>query len=65
MNARVIVDKSFDDKCAEFEKVWEDGDFEKFFREEGKYLDKLSKITKEKGNDGEGFVITYTIMVKA
>lgn len=63
MKARVSITKSFD-KDAEFTKKWEAGDFEEFFKDEGAYLDRLSKLAADKGEAGDGFTVTYTVEVR-
>ena len=60
MKAKVVVTKTFDDEN-EFSKEWQDGDFEDFFKDEGEYLDRLAKITEDKGKAGDCFVVTYTV----
>ena len=62
MKATVTIRKSFDDE-AEFSKEWERGDFEEFFEEEGAYLDRISSVASQKGKQGEGFTVTYTVTV--
>lgn len=63
MKGKVTIDKSFDE-TREFMKSLEDGDFEEFFREEGEYLDRLTKIAEERGKNGEGFTVIYTVSVE-
>lgn len=63
MQAKVVIDKSFDD-TGEFTKTWENGDFEEFFKEEGEYLDRLSNTTVNHGSEGDGFTVTYTVTVE-
>lgn len=63
MKAKVEIAKSFDNGKA-FSKVWKHGDFEKFFREEGEYLDNLCKIADDKGKAGEKFTVTYSVTVE-
>lgn len=60
--ARVEIVKSFDDG-RKLIKEWGMGDLKKFFEEEGEYLDKLAKITEEHGEPGDGYAITYMVMV--
>lgn len=62
MKATVTIEKSFDEG-KNFTKQYEFGDFEEFFDDEGMYLDKLAKVTIEKGKNGDGFTITYTVTV--
>ena len=61
--AKVVIEKSFDDS-KEFTKEWQAGDFETFFKEEGEYLDRLSKTAVEKGAEGQGFTVVYTVTFK-
>lgn len=63
MKATVTIDKSFKDS-KEFSKTWENGDFEKFFKVEGEYLDRLAKMTEAHGKEGEGFTLVYTVTLK-
>lgn len=63
MKAQVTVVKSFDHDEV-FTKNYEDGDFEEFLKEEGKYVDRLSRATEAHGKSGEGFTITYTISLE-
>lgn len=60
MKAQVTINKSFD-SSKEFSKAWEDGDFEKFFKDEGEYLDRLGNTLLEQGAKGEGFTVIYTV----
>lgn len=60
MEAKVTIEKSFDEG-KEFSKEWKVGDFEKFFQEEGEYLDRLGNILKDKGEKNDEFKITYTV----
>ena len=60
MKANVLITKSFDG-AQEFSKVYEAGDFEEFFMEEGKYLDRLSDGVNTHGDEGEGFRVTYSV----
>ena len=62
MKAMVKVTKSFDDGKA-FSKEWKHGDFQKFFGEEGEYLDKLAGIVEERGKRLEGYTVTYAVTV--
>ena len=62
MKAKLEVNKSFDDSGI-FTKVWKQGDFEEFFRDEGEYLDKLSELAGKHGTSGELFTVTYTVTV--
>ena len=62
MNAKVRIEKSFDDD-KRFSKELKNGDLEQFFTEEGEYLDRLAKILEAKGEYGEGFTVTYTVQV--
>ena len=62
MNAKVVIEKSFD-AGKEFRKTWEFGDFEKFLKDEGEYLDRLRNILKDKGEEGDEFTVTYTIIL--
>lgn len=62
MKATVTIKKSFGEG-KKLAKKYELGDFEKFFRDEGTYLDKIAKVTMENGENGDFFTITYTIMV--
>ena len=63
MRATVLIEKSFDDG-KKFAKDYADGDFAEFFLEEGKYLDRLSDIMKERGVYGDEFTVTYTVTLK-
>lgn len=65
MKATVNIKKSFSDET-EFSKNYENGDFEEFFNEEGKYLDKLAMVALTKGKDAKGelFKITFTVTVE-
>ena len=60
MKAKVIIDKSFDDS-KEFTKVWNEDDFRQFLNDEGAYLDRLAKVLEERGNENDGFTVTYTV----
>lgn len=63
MRAEVIIEKTFDDG-GKFTKKWEDGDFCRFFEDEGDYLDSLCGILKDKGHKGDRFRVTYTVEVE-
>ena len=63
MVGTVVIDKSFDEN-SKFAKTVESGDFEEFFEEEGKYLDRLVKIADEHGKNGDKFTVTYTVTVE-
>lgn len=63
MEAKVMITKSFDEG-KDFSKEWKTGDFEKFFQEEGEYLDRLGGILNEKGEQGDEFTVTYTVTLK-
>lgn len=62
MEANIIVIKSFDSGTLYHKKV-EVGDFETFFKDEGKYIDRLLTTLKENGKDGDSFEITYNVTV--
>lgn len=62
INATVAIAKSFDDGT-EFEKAWENGDFQKFFSDEGEYLDGLSKVLDSEGNVGDEFEVIFMVSV--
>ena len=62
MKATVEIGKSFDDG-AKFSKEYDVGDFVEFFKEEGAYLDRLTDTVKNRGADGEGFKVTYTVTI--
>lgn len=62
MKASVRIDKSFDETRT-FRKEWQSGDFREFLETEGGYVDGLCKIAEDKGKEGQGFTITYTITV--
>lgn len=64
MKGKVKIEKSFDN-TRDFSKDLENGDFEEFFQEEGKYLDKLVSVAKEHGNSGDTFTVIYTVTVEA
>lgn len=64
MKAKVEITKSFDAITA-FGKEWENGDFSKFFAEEGQYLDKLVNVMREHAEKGETFTVNYTVTVTA
>ena len=63
MKARILIEKSFDEE-KEFSKELEEGDLKKFFDEEGRYLEDLSKILKRFGEDGDEYVVSYTVVIK-
>ena len=63
MNAKVVITKSFDES-KQFTKEWQAGDFEQFFKEEGEYLDRLSKAASGRPEGGKLFEITYTVTVE-
>ena len=63
MVGTVVIDKSFDESSG-FMKTLESGDFETFFEEEGKYLDRLVGIANEHGKSGDKFTVTYTVTVE-
>ena len=60
VKATVQVVKSFDDEKT-FNKDYEPGDFLEFFKDEGKYLDGLADIVKDKGKPGEMCVVAYVV----
>lgn len=62
MKAVVTIEKTFDDG-KKLTKEWESGDFHEFFVEEGDYLDRLSKIVEDKGDEGDSFTVTYSVTV--
>lgn len=62
MKAVVTIEKTFDDG-KKFTKEWTNGDFHEFFTEEGAYLDRLSKIVEDKGDEGDSFTVTYSVTV--
>ena len=61
---KIIIEKSFEEDAVELTKTLEKGDFEEVFQKEGKYLDDLVSIVENKASSGEGFVVTYSIIVK-
>lgn len=63
MKASVKIGKSFDDGRS-FKKDYEGGDFLEFFKDEGKYLDRLANILEDKGKSGDSFTVTYTVTLK-
>ena len=63
MVGTVVIDKSFDEST-EFNKTLESGDFEEFFEEEGKYLDRLVKTVDGHCKSGDKFTVTYTVTVE-
>ena len=63
MKAQVVIRKSFDES-KQFSKEWQAGDFEQFFKEEGEYLDRLSKAASDRPESGKLFEITYTVTVE-
>lgn len=64
MKAKITVDKSFDDLCV-FKKDIIPGDLKEFFNEEGKYLERLASATRQHGESGDEWSITYTVTVTA
>lgn len=64
MKGTVTIEKTFD-KTSGFCKELDEGDFKEFFTEEGEYLDNLVEILQEHGKSGEGFTVTYTVIVEA
>lgn len=63
MKATITIEKSFD-KTRGFSKDLEDGDLQEFFNDEGEYLDRLSKLADEHGEEGDEFTVTYIVKVK-
>lgn len=63
MKATITIEKSFD-KTRGFSKDLEDGDLQEFFNDEGEYLDRLSKLADEHGEEGDEFTVTYIVNVK-
>lgn len=63
LKAKVVIDKSFDES-KEFTKEWQDGDFKEFFKDEGEYLDRLSKLADGRKEVGKLFTVTYTVTVE-
>lgn len=61
---KVVIDKSFDENILELTKTLEDGDLEDVLQKEGKYLDELVGIVKEKASSGEGFSVIFMVEVK-
>ena len=61
---RIVIDKSFDEDAVELKKTLEDGDFEEALQKEGKYLDELVRVVKEKASSGEGFYVTFLVEVR-
>lgn len=62
MKATIKIDKSFDES-KEFSKEWQNGDFCVFMKEEGEYLDRLSKVCEGRP-EGKLFTITYTVTLE-
>ena len=62
MKAKVTITKTFD-KGSEFSKEWAQGDFNEFFADEGQYLDRLANTVNQHGKTGEGFKVTYTVVL--
>ena len=62
MKAVVTIEKTFDDG-EKFMKKWTNGDFHDFFVGEGDYLDRLSKMLEDKGDEGDSFAVTYSVTV--
>ena len=62
MKATVKIKKTFDDG-KEFSKEWDNGDFKEFFNDEGEYLDRLAGVVSDRGEIGEGFTVTYTVIL--
>lgn len=63
MKATIKIDKSFDES-KEFSKEWTSGDFEQFLKEEGEYLDRLSKSCDNRPERGKLFTVTYTVTLE-
>lgn len=61
---KVVIDKSFDENIKVLTKTLEDGDLEDVLQKEGKYLDELVSIVKEKASSGEGFSVIFMVEVK-
>lgn len=66
MKATVIIAKSFNNESDEFTKTYENGDFEEFFTDEGKYLDKLAMVALTEGKHVKGklFKISIDVIVE-
>lgn len=61
---KVVIDRSFSEDIAVLTKTLEDGDLEDVFQKEGKHLDELVSIVKEKASSGEGFSVIFMVEVK-
>ncbi len=64
IKAKVEIIKNFDDNEMEYQKDWENGDFEEFFRLEGEYMDKLAQIVEEHGKENQKAILNITIEIK-
>ena len=63
---KVVIDRSFSDEIKVLTKEsLEDRDLEDVLQKEGRYLDDLVKIVKEKASSGEGFSVIFMVEVKA
>lgn len=63
MKATIKIDKSFDES-KEFSKTWQGGDFAEFLKDEGDYLDRLSKTCENRTETGKLFTVTYTVTLE-
>lgn len=63
MKATITINKSFDES-KEFSKEWRNGDFCEFMKEEGEYLDRLSKSCENRTETGKLFTVTYTVTLE-
>lgn len=61
---KIVIDRSFEENIHELTKTLEDHDFEDVFQKEGRYLDDLVGIVKEKASSGEGFSVIFMVEVK-
>ena len=62
---KVVIDKSFDEEIKVLTKeTLEDHDLEDVLQKEGRYLDGLVSIVKEKASSGEGFSVIFMVEVK-
>lgn len=60
----VVIDKSFSEDIQVLTKTLKDGDLEDVLQKEGKHLDELVSIVKEKASSGEGFHVIFMVDVK-
>ena len=64
IKANISVKDSFGKRERGFEKEIESDDFQKFFSEEGEYLDRLSSVLAEHGKIGDEFSVDFHVSVE-